>query len=46
MVLNVVDYDKSLLLLVGRTFDRDGIRSCKYFQSKDIYNTTIAMCHV
>jgi hypothetical protein len=38
-----VDYDDSLLSLVGRTLDRDGIRSCEYFRSKDNYNTTIAM---
>jgi hypothetical protein len=46
MVLKVAHFDKSLLSLVGRTLDRDGIRSCKYSQSKDNYNTTIAMCHV
>jgi hypothetical protein len=43
MIRNVVDYDKSQLSLVGRTFVSDGIRSCKYFYSKDNYKTTIAL---
>jgi hypothetical protein len=38
-----VDYDDSLLSLVGRTLDRDGIRNCEYFRSKADDNTTIAM---
>jgi hypothetical protein len=45
MILNVADCDKSPLSLVGRTVDRDGIRSCKYFYSKDNDKTTIAMYH-
>jgi hypothetical protein len=43
MIRNVVDYDKSLFPLVGRTFDRDGIRRCKEFYSKENYKMTIAM---
>jgi hypothetical protein len=39
-----VDYDKSLLSLVGRTFDRDGFRCWEYFHWKDNNKTTIAMC--
>jgi hypothetical protein len=38
-----VDYDKSLLSLVGRTFDRDGVRCWEYFHSKDNYETIVAM---
>jgi hypothetical protein len=39
-----VDYDKSLLSLVGRTFDRDGVRCWEYFHWKDNYETIVAMC--
>jgi hypothetical protein len=43
MVRNVMDYDKSLLSLVvvGRTFDRDGVRCWEYFHSKDNYKTIV-----
>jgi hypothetical protein len=43
MLWIVVDYDDSLLSLVGRTFDRDGVKRCEYFRLKDNDNTTIAM---
>jgi hypothetical protein len=43
MVRIVVDYEKSLFLLVSRTFDRDGIRYWEYFHSKDNNKTTISM---
>jgi hypothetical protein len=45
MIRNVVDCDKSLLSLVGRTFDRDGIRCWEYFHSNDSYETIVAMYH-
>jgi hypothetical protein len=42
-VRNVAHFDKSLLSLLFRTFDRDGVRNWDYFHSKDNYKTTIAM---
>jgi hypothetical protein len=38
-----VDYEKSLFSLVGRTFDRDGVRCWEYFHAKDNYETIVAM---
>jgi hypothetical protein len=45
VIINVAVCDKSLLSLMGRTFDGDGIRSLEYFHSIDNYNTTMAMYH-